>query len=768
MTSVLDRYVVRELAPPLMIGIGLFTFFLTVDRIYQLTELVVTKGVPFHLVLLLLVYMLPSFLAHTLPIALLVAVLLATGRLASDLEVIALKACGLNPLRLFRPFLATALVVTSMTALLTLALNPWANEAFKGQLFKILQTRAATGLKERLFNTTFGKFVIYVEEVSPSQVGLRGLLVADERDPQLSRIISARQGRLFTDEENHRITLRLIDGAIHESDIANTERYRLTNFGLYDMNLSIDSPLHSAPRIAKPEKDLGLFALLAEGRKLARQGQIATPYMLEFHKRFAFPLAAIVFAMVGFPLGIRAHRGGRAVALVVSLVIVVSYYLLLTTLEDVAMIRRVSPAVAVWAPNALFGLIGLALLRFGMRDAPTSWGNVLWYLRGRPAQPSSTMPRPVVRGRPAALRGSRRSTYLLDRYLVREFFTYVGLGVGIGAALFVVVDLLRVLDRYLRIKPPLIYILEYFVYRLPAALYEGLPLIVLISTILLFLTLSRHHELSALKAAGVSLYRVALPILLLALGLSVGSVAFQETILPALNAKGDEVDLIKIRGRLPRHLQRRTQLWYRSSESRFFRLELLDPVGQQVDGVTILEIDRNFQVLNRLDAARAHWRRPNWEFERGMFREFGPGGSALAVPFTLTSLEFPETLETFTRSHQQPQTMSFGQLRTYIAKLRESGHHVEKYLVQLYSKLSFPLIHVILVLVAIPFALRWPHGGRVIGLALAIVLALGYWLVNSLAIAFAKADVLPPFLAAWAANIVFAGLGLSLFLRTRT
>ena len=112
--------------------------------------------------------------------------------------------------------------------------------------------------------------------------------------------------------------------------------------------------------------------------------------------------------------------------------------------------------------------------------------------------------------------------------------------------------------------------------------------------------------------------------------------------------------------------------------------------------------------------------------------------------------------------------MSFRDLRAYLIKLQESGHQVGKYLVQLYSKLSFPLIHVIMVLVAIPFALQWPRGGRVIGIALAIAISIGYWLVSSLALSFAKADLLPPFLAAWTATIVFEGLGVSLFLRART
>ncbi len=768
MSRVLDRYVCQELLHPFLIGVGLFTFFLTIDRIYSLTDLVVTKGVPFSLVLQLLVYMLPSFLAHTLPMALLVAVLLAAGRLASDLEVVALKASGVSPLRLFAPFLVAAIGVTAMTAVLTLAVNPWSNMAFQRQLFKILQSRASTGIKERVFNTAFGQFVIYVEEVSASQVGLRGLLVADERDPKLSRIVTARQGRLFTDEENRRITLRLIDGAIHESDTDNSARYRYTNFGLYDMNLSVESPFKSAPRLDKPEKNLGLLELFRTARSLAGQGQNAAPYFVEFHKRFAFPVAAVVFVLVGFPLGIRAQRGGRGVALVGSLVILMGYYLMLNSLEGMAMNRRLAPEVAVWTPTVVFGLLGLVLLRFSVTDRPPAWVNVLLRLRDRVSTRSPVRGRRISRRRPPRLRGPRESSHLVDRYLIREFLMYLGFGLGVGAALFVVVDLFQTLDRYLRIKPPLLFILEHFVYRLPAGLYEGLPVIVLVSTIFLFLALSRQHELTALKAAGVSLYRVSLPILLLAFAVSLGSVVFQETVLPVLSAKGEEVDRVKIRGELPRHLQRRTQIWYRSSDSRFFRLELLDPVGQQMDGVTILEIDRTYRLLNRLDAVRAQWTPQGWEFQRGIFREFGHDNSVDAMPFTLSSLELPESIEDFTRTQQPPETMSFRELRAYLSKLQESGHQVGKYMVQLYSKLSFPLIHVIMVLVAIPFALQWPRGGRVIGIALAIAISMGYWLVSSLALSFAKADLLPPFLAAWTANIVFAGLGVSLFLRART
>jgi len=337
----LDRYVLRELVTPCAFAVGLFTFFLLIDRIFQLTELIVGKGVPFHLVLQLLLLMLPSFLSFTLPMAVLVGILMVGGRMAADLETVAFHAAGGSPLRLFRPFLGFALIVCLLTASLSLVVAPWGNGAVKRQLFNILKARVSAGITERVFTTAFGRIVIYVEEVSPSQVGLTGLLVSDERDPRVWRVVTAREGRLLTDEENRRATLRLIDGAINESDAGDPTRYRHTAFGLYDMNLSIDTPLVSASREDKPEKTMSLAQLLEHAESLRRLGQNHSPFLVEFHKRFAVPLAALVFAVIGFSLGIRAHRGGRAVAVVGSLAILLAYYFFLTRLEGIALQRRI-------------------------------------------------------------------------------------------------------------------------------------------------------------------------------------------------------------------------------------------------------------------------------------------------------------------------------------------------------------------------------------------------------------------------------------------
>lgn len=781
---VLDFYIVRELLAPFGLGTVLFTFFLLVDRIYSLTDLVVTKGVPFHLVAQLLVYTIPAFLAPTLPMAFLVAVLLAGGRLAADLEVVAFKAAGVSLVRIFRPVLVAGLVVTLATGALTLVLGPLANREFQRQLFRLLQTRAVAGIKERVFNSTFGDVVLYIEEISPSQVALHGVLVSDERDPRLSRIITAREGRLLTDGGNLRTTLRLLDGGINEADVLPTElppgvradgarfrgtasraRYRYTAFKVYDMALTIDAPLRGTREFQKPEKDLPLADLYREMRAPGEDRPRRAAFAVEWHKRFALPVAALVFALVGFPLAARSHRGGRSVALVGSLVILVSYYLVMTSLEGAALRLRLSPAFAMWFPDALFGVIGLVLLTATAREWRLPRTRRVWPVMSalralRPRRRSFG----VERLHPT----SRQSTLLIDRYVLRSHATFIALGLVVASALFVLIDLLQTLDKYLRTKPPLLYILEHFVYRLPATLHDSMPIVMLISTIFLFLTLSRNHELTALKAAGVSLYRVSAPVLLLAFGIAVGSSLFQELVLPVLNERGEEVDRVKIRGQLPRHLQTRARLWLRSGESRFYRVELLNPGTSDMYGLTVIDLDRGFQLLRRFDARHAQWTGGGWEVTDGAVRELGPNGEVQTTVFAKRMLNLAETIEDLSQVQKPMSAMSYLELRDYLGRLQAAGFEVRKYLVELYSRLSFPLGNLIMALVAIPFALQAPRGGRLFGVALAIAIMAAYMVVHYVALAFARADLLPPLLAAWTSNVIFAGIGVSLFLSART
>ena len=768
MIRIIDRYVTLELWPPFVISVAVFTFFLVIDRVYQLTDLVIGKQVPARLVLALLLYLLPPLLSLSMPIAVLMAVLIAGGRLSADLEVAALKASGVSPARLLRPFLAVGIIASVFIGWLTLAVNPWASAAFQRQLFRIAETQATAGIQERAFVSTFGRIVLYVEEVSPSQFALKGLLASDERDPALSRIIVAREGRVLSDSERRRLTLRFIDGTINESDAADPRRFRFTTFTLYDLNLPLSNPTATAEQQAKPEKEMPLGALTAaaEGKDRGK----AAPFLVELHKRFALPVAAVVFVLVGFPLGIRSHRGGRAVAITSSFAIVICYYILSTALEGPALGGRLPVWLAIWLPNAIFMVIGLALLRAVTTGIPTGWLGFVWRVAGWLPQGRRERGPRGPRGTPGLrMRGPRGSSFIIDRYLMRQYLLLIGIGLLIGAAFSVIVDLIQSLDRFLRAKPPWIYIAQHFLYLVPRELYKGLPLIVLVATVFLFVSLTRQRELDALKAAGMSLYRACAPILVIAFLISVGALVFQETALPLIAAKAEEVDRVKIRGFPPRHLQQQGQMWFRSSDRRFLKIGLLDPVARSLDGLIVLDLSPDFRLIGRLDVRRAQWVSDGWEMWGGIARQIGASQQVQSRSFDHRVMELPEHIDDFIRVQKLPDAMSFRELRAYVAKLRDGGHQVGTYLVQLYSKLSFPLVHLIMALVAIPFALATPRsGGRAVGIGVAIVVAVAYWMVHSVALAFARADLLPPALAAWSANIIFTGLGTALLLSAKT
>jgi LPS export ABC transporter permease LptF/LPS export ABC transporter permease LptG len=784
---ILDRYVWKELWFPFFLGMFVSTFLLLLDKIFDLTDLIINKGVPVPLVLMLLAYILPAFLVLTIPIGFLLAILIAFGRLSADMEIVALKASGVSPLRLLRPVLIFALGVAGVTGVLMFEAVPRANYAFKSLIFDILRAQAAVGIRERLFNDTFGNFVIYVEEVALDQVALRNVFVADERNPDELRVVTAREGRLLSDEVNRRVTLRLMNGTVHETAPRSLEKYRQVAFREYDLRLTFENPLVRAGEAPKGDREMTIAELQENASRAARAGGNSGPFWVEIHKKYAIPAACLVFAVVGVPLGIRTHRGGRWAAFVVFIPIVLFYYFCLTVGEQLGDAGRIPAWLAMWGPNLAVGAFGLLLLRASVTERAlplTAAAQRALVAAGRRLRRL----RPTPRGRPAvapvrrtrARRGRRpvRSYAffnVVDRYLMLEFLTFFAYGVALVTVVVIIGDLMTVFDRFMRLRPEPWHIVEHFLYRTPPYVYQGLHIVVLMSTILLFLNLSRTNELTALKAGGVSLYRVSLPVFGLALSVMLVAYAFQEIVLPVLNQKGVEVDETKIRKKTLPHLQKRSQIWYRgregpNRESRIYHIDLLDPVTKELNGASILELGWDFTLVRRWDAKAMRWREvdQSWELRDGIMRQFDPGQADRVQPFRQLATRFPEQPEDFAQIPKAPDVMNYVELRAYIQRLQEGGHKVAKYLVDLDAKLSLPAAHLIMALVGIPFALQSPRGGRLIGIALCLALGLSYFLVHSAALALARTEILPPMVAAWAANGLFGSLGFFFFLRART
>jgi lipopolysaccharide export system permease protein len=369
-TARIHRYIAREIALPTLIGLLVFTFVLLMGRILKLVELVVNKGVPLGEMLQLFAYLLPAFLVITIPLAFLLGVLLGFGRLSADNEIVALKGSGIPLYGMLRPVLVLALLCTLGTAWLTLYGNPSGQSAFRDQVFEIARSRANVGILPRVFNDEFEGLVLYAGDIDERRGEMSGVFISDERIGATPAVILAGRGRVISDPEQRILTLRLENGTIHRRPVDKQgDTYQVIGFTTYDINLNMGQQLDEAGGRQKKLREFPLPELWAK-LESAQTPEERRPLRVELHKRFALPLAPLVFALVGVPLGIRTQRSGKGGGFATALAIFMAYYICATFGETLALESGFPPLATLWAPNLLFFLAGLALLRRAARERP--------------------------------------------------------------------------------------------------------------------------------------------------------------------------------------------------------------------------------------------------------------------------------------------------------------------------------------------------------------------------------------------------------------
>ena len=360
MGPTLQRYFLREVAVPFFYGIGVFTFILLIARMLKLVELVVNRGVPLIEIGKLFAYILPTFLEVTVPMALLLAVLLAFGRLSSDSEIIALKTSGISLYQMTVPVLLFTAAVYVLSLGVSVYTRPWGNARLKASLYAIAKTRASAGLRERVFNDDFAGLVIYVERIEPPGEQLTGILIADNRDPNQRNTVLAKRGVLVSEEAAQNVTLRLLDGTIHTS-MSGDRSYHKTDFTVYDVSLNLSAALERFSGREKDAKEMSIEELRAAIAAKTAAGRPTNTERIELHRKFSLPFACLVFGLIGIPLGLHPVRAVKSRGFSVSLALIFSYYLLLTAGEAIAIKGVLSAAIALWIPNAVFGAVGLVL-----------------------------------------------------------------------------------------------------------------------------------------------------------------------------------------------------------------------------------------------------------------------------------------------------------------------------------------------------------------------------------------------------------------------
>ena len=783
---ILTRYILGEILSHTLIGCALFTFILFMHDLPHILDVVVRNSSTFSNVMEILLFTLPNTFKVTIPMAVLVGVLLGLSRLASDSEIVAMRASGLGIGYFVRVSSIVAIGGTLIGLGNSLYVAPRANQAILEMQQSLETSQASYEIQRGVFYEEFKNIVLYVQDVRAGSgaSNWRQVFMADVTDPSNPQITTAASATVVNDSTQE-LLMRLRNGSRHETVAGQPLEYNISKFDTTDLPLALSQ--QSTVQLGR--LDTSIYAL-PMGMLIARtHGPDPKRFLIELNNRFSYPAACLVLMLVGVPLGVASRRGGKSSAWVFTIALVVVYYSLSLIGTALGRQDKIPVFLAIWLANILFATAGAFLLwqmASGGRvlSAITSWAS------RTPAAATETTAAPkagrtmfagwISRFRPRTQRAKARHAFprILDEYVVMEFlktFLLVLFGFVVLMLVFTFFDLV---SDILRNHIPLSTVGQYLVNLTPDMLYQIAPLAVLIAVLVTFGVLNRNSELIAMKATGISLYRLVVPIVSIAAILSVSLFLFDEYYLPQANRKQEALRNI-IKGRPPQTVLHPENNWIfgqagAGEQGRIFYYEFFDPVRNEFANLSVFEFDpATFALSRRIFASRAIWNANlnSWVFEDGWQRDFE--GATVSEDgyhaFDQTSFaEMHEEPGYFKKESLQSQEMNFGQLDHYISDLRQSGFDTMVLRVALWHKLAYPLIAIVMAVLAIPFALSMGRRGSLTGIAVAIFVALTYFVADSLFGAMGNHNYLPAALAAWSPDILFGLTGGYLLLRTPT
>jgi lipopolysaccharide export system permease protein len=245
---------------------------------------------------------------------------------------------------------------------------PWGNRGFKATLYRLVQSKADIEIKERVFNDAFSGLVVYVDRVPLQGNHMEGILIYDQREKGKSNTILAKEGFIINNPESQEIILRLRNGDIHRFE-PEAHTFQKIKFDTYDLKLELAKTFAAIEKKLK-DREMSINDIRGKIEEIKRIGGDTTSYEVELHKRYAVPFTCIVFALIGVPLGIQPHRSGRSYGFILSILILLAYYVSLTASEVLAVRKIIPPFSAGWTPNFLFSGLGIYLLVKTASESP--------------------------------------------------------------------------------------------------------------------------------------------------------------------------------------------------------------------------------------------------------------------------------------------------------------------------------------------------------------------------------------------------------------
>jgi len=794
---ILDRYICREVFSHALLGLAVFTFVFFIPQLVRLMELVVRHSGGAGNVAMLFACAFPGILVFTLPMSALVGVLIGLGRLSADGEIAGMNASGIGLRRLLVPIGLLAMLMSGLTLADTLWLSPLSLRTMHALEEQLRASQATFAIEPRVFDERFPHFVLYVQDVDASAARWRGVLLAQTDQGPQSHLTLSQDAIVVADRNEDKLQLHLGPGSNHDYNPEDPLHYGYSSFGASDLAIDLNGQAEVIrPLLTNAERSMS--TLLSDSGRDSLQARV------EWQRRLAFPAACIVFALLGVPVGVRPRSGGRSAGFILTLLLVSAYYMVLVIGLHMAQQGTINPVLGVWLANVVATLVALGLIGRIEQVRGEGWiGHLLFHLQRRlrriPVPPHTTerasavashhqpgrdptngksarvVPISAAAANETALRHQVGNAVgfprMIDWHILRTFFSYFLLLLAGFVAIFDAFTLFDLLNDITRTHASTSVVAAYLRYLVPVMIYDLAPLAALVATLVTLAVLAKNNELTAFKASGISLYRVTLPLLVAGLMLAGGMFVLDDTYLPYANQKQDALRN-EIKGKPPQTFYEPTHRWIFGAGARVYNYDFFDSDRDLFAGLNVFELDpATFQMRRRIYAAQAHWEPAlgAWVLENGWVRDFAGGTVTQYKTFRVTTFgELSELPSYFKREVLPSSQMNWQQLGRYIAGLRQAGFDTARLSVEWQKKFSFPLIAVIIVFLGAPFAFLVGTRGAIGGISVAISISIFYWAMAALLEAMGSVGQLPPLLAGWAPDAIFAFLGVYFFLRIPT
>ena len=654
----LTRYILREVLSHALLGGVLFTFVLFTSRLGKILEIVVRESATLSDAVRLIAYFLPEALVVTIPMAVLVGILLGLSRLAADSEITAMRAAGMGAFDFVRIVSLVSLGALALGLFNSLYLAPRSAAALLALQDNLKYSQASFEVEPRVFDEDFKNVVLYVQDVRPGSGAAlwRHVFVADLTEPATPRITTAEQA-IVTSAGPGNLNLHLTDGAQHEISPTDPNQYNISTFHItdipmqtgtqedahlsrsdtYTLALSLPELVADMRNPPMPQRVDGNGVQAGGWASDAERKRASRTYEIELNKRFSYPFACLVLMLVGVPLGLSSKRGGQSTGFVVTILLVFLYYFISSVGVAFATQGKLPPFLGVWGANILFALAGFLLLQQLSRGGvalnifsslAASILVAFGRLRSGQSRNAEMGEQDLTSSMLQRLRSMLRIHFplILDDYIMREFGGSFVLVLATFSTVFLIFTFFELVGDIIRNRIAFVTVGEYLLNLIPYILYNVTPLCVLVAVLITFGGLAKTSEFTAMKACGLSLYRVATPVLLVTALIGVSLFLFDESYLPAANRR-QEALRSEIKGKPAQTFLRPDRQWisgqtfpspnsvtataseshlsqgsgavHNNEPARIFFYQFFDPDRNVFANLTVFEIDPTTFTLTR-------------------------------------------------------------------------------------------------------------------------------------------------------------------------